>query len=470
MNLVELFRTPNQAYAFDAVRGSLLEIQDNTLEYLLTHEKVGKKAPAEIDELQKAGYLSGKSVIEHIAHPYSEILDVLLIRKISHITLQVTQQCNFRCDYCVYSEEHSARQRNHSNRKMNFDTAKKALDLLRKCSVDSASVNIGFYGGEPLLAFDLVQQVIEYSKEIFLGKPITYSMTTNGSLLSDSVIEYLVDNKVMLTVSLDGSKSIHDRNRHLKNGMGTYDMVMENVNKIRKRYPDYWNQVQYSMVMDPRNDYDEICEICHNEIIKSQNIQTSGLDLEFDGITVEPTEQYLEKYQYQIFLAFLSHWNRYPEKKVPYVSVKAVGNIFSRLYRYDIISPQRTVDIPAGPCIPGQMRMFCDIDGNLYPCERVSECSEAMKIGHIDTGIEVAKARNLLQVGKITEHTCKNCWCIRFCTQCAKMSDIGEKDLSPEARLWHCKYSKADAYNRMREYILIKEVHLYYKEEIRNSK
>ena len=111
-------------------------------------------------------------------------------------------------------------------------------------------------------------------------------MTTNGSLLSDSVIEYLVDNKVMLTVSLDGPKSIHDRNRHLKNGMGTYDMVMENVNKIRKRHPDYWNQVQYSMVMDPRNDYDEICEICHNEIIKSENIQTSGLDLEFDGITL----------------------------------------------------------------------------------------------------------------------------------------------------------------------------------------
>lgn len=468
VKLIRLFKTPNAYYAFDAVKGKLIEIQKESYEYLKKENGL-EGVTRELLEFQEQGFFSGKSPVKRISHPYADVLDVYMKRKVAKITLQVTQQCNFRCTYCIYSENHNLQQRNHSNRRMDFRVAKRAVDFLWEHSIDSSDVNIGFYGGEPLLNFDLVRQVVEYSKKIFYGKVLTYNITTNGSLLEDNIVDFLKENHVSLMISLDGPKSIHDHNRRFGNGEGTYDVVMSKIQRIRERHPDYWESIQYSMVMDPVNDFAEISGICQNEVIVPQKLFASLIDMDYDNAVAEVSEIYVENFQYSMFLAFLAYWNRYPEEKVSAISIKQVETILGQLYHIDMMGELREADIPAGPCIPGAMRMFVDVDGQIFPCERVSEQSEAMKIGNIGSGFDLDKVRQLLEVGKLTEDNCKDCWCFRMCNQCAKKADGGKGELMSQARLRYCINSMREAYIKLREYILIQEVPVYYKEQIRKT-
>ena len=161
----------------------------------------------------------------------------------------MTQNCNFRCKYCVYSGAENSYQRVHSNKVMNWNTARKAIDFLWEHSIDSKDVNIGFYGGEPLLEFDLIKKAIEYSRKKFMGKEISFSMTTNGTLLTEEIIRFLSKNKVQLVISLDGAKEINDENRVFKNGSGTYDRVIRKIDLIKQIDSVYANSVESIQIM-----------------------------------------------------------------------------------------------------------------------------------------------------------------------------------------------------------------------------
>jgi len=167
---IEIFKTPNNNYVFDANRNKFMFISDGTYEYL--HEILRDKSdraleiPEEIYDLKSSGFLAEKSSVEEVRHAYSPYLDYFLQRKLSRITLQLTQECNFRCKYCIYSEESNARQRNHSHQHMDWQTAKKAVDFLWRHSVDSNRINIGFYGGEPLLEITLIKKIVDYAGRV----------------------------------------------------------------------------------------------------------------------------------------------------------------------------------------------------------------------------------------------------------------------------------------------------------------
>jgi uncharacterized protein len=94
------------------------------------------------------GLLSSKQIAE-IVHPYNEYLPSILKNTLNTVTLQVTQQCNFRCEYCIYSGDYE--NRGHAERTMSFETAKKSIDFVLSSSKDSHAFHVGFYGGEPLL-------------------------------------------------------------------------------------------------------------------------------------------------------------------------------------------------------------------------------------------------------------------------------------------------------------------------------
>ena len=166
--MLALFSTPNENYFFDVNRNEVVPISDASYAYL--QQALGGKgtdlpAPAQVNMLKEQGYFSTESYIKEVRHIYSDYLSVFLARKLTKITVQLTQNCNFRCKYCIYSETHNTRQRSHSTERMTWETAKKAIDFLREHSVDSPEVNIGFYGGEPLLEFPLLKKAVEYSEQ-----------------------------------------------------------------------------------------------------------------------------------------------------------------------------------------------------------------------------------------------------------------------------------------------------------------
>lgn len=154
--------------------------------------------------------------IKKIEHPVTELLGYHTKYMCHYLTLQVTQQCNLRCEYCAYSGMYENRV--HTNKKMDFEMAKKAIDFFIEHSRESKDIIVGFYGGEPLLMFPLIKQCVEYIESIVEGKKISYAMTTNGTLLNDEVADFLAEHEVILSISLDGSKEEHNLHRKFASG------------------------------------------------------------------------------------------------------------------------------------------------------------------------------------------------------------------------------------------------------------
>lgn len=104
--------------------------------------------------------------------------------------------------------------------------------------MDALHINIGFYGGEPLINFPIIKKTVDYAKEIFAGKDIPFALTTNAVLLSDEILRYFNDNNVYMKVSLDGPKEIHDHHRKFPHGnASSFDYVVRALEKVSKDYP-----------------------------------------------------------------------------------------------------------------------------------------------------------------------------------------------------------------------------------------
>jgi len=111
---------------------------------------------------------------------------------------------------------------------------------------------------------------------------------------------------------------------------------------------------------------------------------------------------------------------------------------------------------PGGPCLPGVMRPFVDADGNIYPCERVSEGSAATRIGHIDTGFDIKQVEAVMNVGQLTKDECLKCWNFDFCTLCVAACDEGEH-LCGKERLKYCNGAMSETLHKFRTLCLMLE-------------
>ena len=218
------------------------------------------------------------------------------------------------------------------------------------------------------------------------------------------------------------------------------------------------------MVMDPNNDFDCINTIKIDGVdVNKLNINAAIVDFDYDlNKNMTFSEDFIWKSNYHVFLAFMSYWRRYPEEKCSVISKNTVQKTIGDLYKYENGVPLKQVDVPSGPCIPGQMRLFMDVNGEFYPCERVSELSEVMNIGNLMRGFDFEKAGAILNFSRLTEEMCGKCWAFRHCTQCAKKADDGTKLLSKKMKLKNCKETLNYAYNEMMRYLVFIETPEYY--------
>lgn len=153
---------------------------------------------------------------------------------LSTIVLNVNTGCNLACTYC-YKEDLETPSR---GRKMAFETAVKSIDLLLKESPDRESYNIVFFGGEPLSNLGLIRDLVAHAEPRFaaLGKTVNFTLTTNATLLDEGIVDWLDAHRFGLTVSMDGPKALHDRNRKTVGGKGSYDVVAAKARMLLARY------------------------------------------------------------------------------------------------------------------------------------------------------------------------------------------------------------------------------------------
>ncbi len=351
-----------------------------------------------------------------LTHPSSSVLILI-----------VTETCNLRCRYCVYSD-HYPLLKTYSAKRMTFDVAKKAIDyyfnlhMERQRSGFKKRPIVSFYGGEPLIEFSLIKRIIEYCNSKAM-KPVYY-ITTNGTLINQDIIDFIVrDNEdIVLTVSLDGGKEQHDRNRVFQNGQGTFDQIMKNLTDLQmvKRQRNINQLIAFNCC------YDSFTDIC-----RVVDFFTEHKEL-FDPFYLMFGE--INKYD-TTYYDYLNEVYANGDGEIQSEKLISSFSKLAKLIRNDLINGKKPADaltsfftgllfcknrvkgypVLNNACIPGS-KLTVDPDGYFYVCERINQ---QYPIGDVNSKIDYEKTNSLIKsFNKILSEHCSSCNLSRLCDVC----------------------------------------------------
>lgn len=465
IHLIEIY---GKYYLYDVNTNGICMLTENVYKFLNMlgndkqqnnelYDKLSRSDKEDIDYLLGSGFLKPANDNLIIEHFEASKLGNFYANNMKTIILQVTQNCNLRCEYCVYSGSYINRV--HNNKRMTTETALKAIDFLVAHSINSKEISISFYGGEPLLEFELIKQVVEYSKKVFKGKMLRFNMTTNATLLTQEKIEFLFENKFVLTISLDGPADIQNQNRIFANSnKGTFDEIMKKLEMIRREYPDFVKQLTFNAVIDYKGDVS--CSdkfFLTYDMVKEIDVAGNYVNTENRKEDIAVSPEFYAVSNYEIFKAYLYYCNKSMfEQYKPTLHKFAIGILKQQLgNRFVVDESAKDMMYPGGQCLPGIQRFFVNVDGKFFPCERVNEEAVDYCIGNLENGIDMKKAENLLNIAKITADECKHCWCYKLCNQCIARAEKDGK-IDRDHRLKHCHSTKSTAEDMIRNYVVLK--------------
>lgn len=232
-----LFHVPTSGlFEMDEVGGELLDLfaeLGQVGEEDIRRRFDGKAEPARVVETLRE-LITLRVIDDGFARPAKAPVTIQEF-PLSTVVLNVNTGCNLSCTYC-YKEDLTTPAKGE---RMDFATAARSVDLLiQEAAAARDSVNIVFFGGEPLTNLPLIRQVVEYAeaKGRETGKRIDFSLTTNAVLLTEEIVDWLDEHRFGITVSMDGPKPLHDRNRRTVGGKGSYDVVSAKARMLLSRY------------------------------------------------------------------------------------------------------------------------------------------------------------------------------------------------------------------------------------------
>ncbi|MCR5329883.1 MAG: thioether cross-link-forming SCIFF peptide maturase [Lachnospiraceae bacterium] len=318
---------------------------------------------------------------------------------IKALCLHIAHTCNLNCSYCFASQG-----RYHGERAlMSFETGRRALDFLIENSGTRRNLEVDFFGGEPLMNFDVVKQLVEYARSVEkqAGKNFRFTLTTNGMLIDDDVIDFANREMSNVVLSLDGRKEIHDRTRVDYAGHGSYDRIVPLFKKLveARGGKNYYMRGTFTHANpDFTNDVFHMADLGFTELSMEPVVCAPG---DPAGLTPEDIE--IVKEQYEILAKDMLRRER-EGKPITF-------------YHY-------MIDLKGGPCIykrisgcgAGTEYMAVTPWGDLYPCHQfVGE--ESYKLGNIWDGITNEALRcDFKDCNVYARKECKDCWAKLYCS------------------------------------------------------
>ncbi len=390
----KIFKNNNHKYIYCIKDNKVCEIDDKTLALLNQDGKTNEEIKNNLSSLFSEDELA-KLIKSMYEYGFIENKDYELKNNsnqissnISVINLLVVQDCNLRCSYC-YGD--GGKYQNSGI--MDFCTAKKSVDFLIDKS-KSEKLGICFFGGEPLLNFELIKEVVDYchKKETEIGKIFKFSMTSNGTLINKEIEEFIINNNIKLQISIDGDKKTHDSNRYYSDKSGSYETVLKNTKSLMEKGLLGARGTITTKELDLVHTYDFLHSIGFNEIALAPafNLLT---DKEYDMMA----DAYIDFY--------LNFEKRIKEKK--YEEVKN-NKMFMQQLDYIHNSSIRTTG-----CGVGKNLYAISINGDIYPCQRFVGSEEAI-LGNVFE--DDNKQKDFLK--KITINNfekCSKCWIRNLC-------------------------------------------------------
>ena len=365
------------------------------------------------------------------------------------LVLELTQQCNFRCMYCIYSGAYRF-ERSHS------DTRMSEADIDHICTeFFSGSQHpdyVSFYGGEPLLSFDLIKRLCDQLDS--RGITPKYSITTNGSLLlHEGILAYLLGHDFHVNVSYDGLN--HDCYRNAANGTPTSEVVMKALRTIAETDRSFFaRNVTLSVTLAPpyqlldnyrffsQHNLLSDLSVSVNLVNEDDNLFMEGFDLEKERIKLAEEVRCLA----EEYVACVG--------PVPKFLVSIFANSALRIDDREMDLQARAY--PPGQCNVGVHRLFISATGDMYTCERVGDYG---RLGQLDGGGRDCKAyqRVICDMSDFFDRQCQSCHLVRVCDMCCSALRRGSALKDDDAAIKECE-------GRRRWYDLVFYVYLSRKE------
>ncbi len=349
----------------------------------------------EIEELKAAGKLFAQDTFEPLAGELKERSAGI----VKALCLHVAHTCNLNCSYCFASQG-----KYHGDRAvMSFEVGKQALDFLMEHSGARRNLEVDFFGGEPLMNWQVVKDLVHYARSVEKerGKNFRFTLTTNGVLIDDDVIDFANREMHNVVLSLDGRKEIHDRFRVDYAGQGSWEKI---VPKFQKLVKARGNRGYYMRGTFTHANPDFL-----------EDIKTM-LDLGFTELSMEPVvcapgdPSALTKEDLAVVMDQYEKLARLMQER------RKAGKPFT-FYHY-------MIDLTGGPCVykrisgcgSGTEYMAVTPWGDLYPCHQfVGE--EAFKLGDVWQGVTAPQVQEQFAACNVyTRPECRDCWAKLYCS------------------------------------------------------
>lgn len=349
---------------------------------------------SELYELYQSGFFYSKDDFEKYTGAAAKA-------PIKSMCLNIAHDCNLRCSYCFASTGDFGGGR----KLMPLETAKKALDFLMENSGSRHNLEVDFFGGEPLMNFEVVRQAVLYGREIEkkYNKNIRFTITTNGLLLDDDKIDFINREMSNVVLSIDGRKDVNDRMRKRVDGSGCYDEIMAKFKKLvaARGYDNYYVRGTYT-----HQNLDFAKDVMH--------LVGEG----FDQVSVEPVTSEEDKpyaLQFDDLPVIFKQYDIIADKVLEYKKAGKPFNFFHYM-----------IDLDHGPCVVkllkgcgcGNEYVAVTPDGDLYPCHQFVG-REEWKLGNVNEtkGKFENKFKDMFSKANIyTKESCKTCWARYFCS------------------------------------------------------
>lgn len=351
-----------------------------------------KDAYSDIFELHNKGQLFSED-------DYAQFADKMIDSPVKAMCLNVAHDCNLRCKYCFASTGDFGGER----KLMSVETGKKAIDYLLKYSDSRHNLEMDFFGGEPLMNFDMVKEVVTYarSKEKEYNKNFRFTITTNGVLLTDDKIDFINREMSNVVLSLDGRKEVNDRLRTRVDGSGSYDQILPKYQKLVKARGEGQYYVRGTFTKYNLDFTEDVLSFYKNgfEQISIEPVVTSP-DVPY-ALTQEDLPAVFEEY----------------DKLAKIIIDTRKNGEFFNFFHF-------MIDLDQGPCAIKRLRgcgcgneyVSVTPEGDVYPCHQFVGKKEWLMGSVDDMSINHEMKRNFAKANVYAKEECKNCWAKFYCS------------------------------------------------------
>ena len=355
-----------------------------------------KDAYSDISELEEKELLFTEDVFKDVIIDFKKRKTV-----VKALCLHIAHDCNLACKYCFADEGEYHGQKREL---MSLEVGKQAIDFLIENSGNRVNLEVDFFGGEPLMNWDVVKKTVEYGRSLEekYDKKFRFTLTTNGILLNDEILDFANKEMSNIVLSIDGRKEINDLMRPTRNNHGSsYDIIMPKFKKVAESR----NQMNYYV----RGTF------THNNLDFSEDVLHLA-DEGFEQISVEPvvaqpTDSYAIRQEYIPFIC-----EQYDILAKEIIKRKKAGKGFNFFHFM--------IDINGGPCVAKRLSgcgSGCEYLavtpwGDFYPCHQFVG-NEDFLMGNVDDGIVRPDIRDMFKNSNVySKEKCKNCFAKFYCS------------------------------------------------------